>query len=74
LLGEQPPASAVELGNLMRAEWTAFAADGDPGWPPYSVGRRLTRIYADPSFVAPYPEEASMHIWDQRRFSALDLS
>lgn len=74
LLGDQPSPSAVALGDLMRQEWTAFAVDGDPGWPPYSVGRRLTRIYADPSSVAPYPEEASMHIWDQRRFGALDLS
>jgi para-nitrobenzyl esterase len=73
LLGEQPSPSAVALGDLMRQEWTAFAANGDPGWPPYSVGRRLTRIYADPAAVAPYPEEASMHIWDQRRFAALDL-
>jgi len=24
--------------------------------------------------VAPYPEEASLHIWDQHRFGVLDLS
>jgi hypothetical protein len=23
--------------------------------------------------VAPYPEQASMHIWDQHRFGVLDL-
>jgi para-nitrobenzyl esterase len=73
LLGQQPPASAVQLGNLMRAEWTAFAAAGDPGWPPYAPGRRLTRVYDTESTVAPYPEEPSMHIWDQRRFTALGL-
>jgi len=73
LLGQQPPAGAVQLGDLMRAEWTAFAATGDPGWPAYAPGRRLTRIYDEQSTVAPYPEEPSMHIWDQRRFTSLTL-
>ena len=73
LLGDPPAASAVELGNLMRAEWTAFAKTGDPGWPPYSPGRRLTRVYDAPPSVAPYPEEASMHVWDQHRLGVLDL-
>jgi para-nitrobenzyl esterase len=73
LFGPEPPDSAVALGNLMRSEWAAFAADGDPGWPPYAVGRRRTRIFADPPDVARYPEEASMHLWDQHRFGAIDL-
>ena len=66
LFGPEPPASAVALGDLMRSQWAAFAADGDPGW-------RTTRIFDDPPDVAPYPEEASMHIWDQHRFGVLDL-
>jgi para-nitrobenzyl esterase len=74
LLGQKPAASAVALGNLMRAEWAAFARDGDPGWPAYAPGRRHTRLYATESLVGPYPEEPSMHIWDQRRFGVLDLS
>jgi carboxylesterase type B len=69
----EPPASAVALGDLMRSQWTAFAAGGDPGWPPYSPGRRLTRIFDDPPDVVPYPEKASLHIWDQHRFGVLDL-
>jgi para-nitrobenzyl esterase len=73
LFGPEPPASAVALGDLMRAEWAAFAAAGDPGWPPYAPGRRTTRIFDDPPDVAPYPEEASLHIWDQHRFGVLDL-
>jgi len=73
LFGPEPPASAVALGDLMRSEWAAFAADGDPGWPPYSAGRRLTRIFDDPPDVVPYPEQASMHLWDQHRFGVLDL-
>ncbi len=74
LFGPEPPASAVALGDLMRSQWAAFAADGDPGWPPYAPGRRTTRIFDDPPDVAPYPEKASLHIWDQHRFGVLDLS
>ena len=74
LFGPEPPASAVRLGDLMRSQWTAFAADGDPGWPPYAPGRRMTRIFADPPDVTPYPERASLHIWDQHHFGVLDLT
>jgi para-nitrobenzyl esterase len=73
LFGAQPPSSAVALGNLMRLQWAAFAADGDPGWPPYAAGRRVTRIFGDPPDVVRYPEEASLHIWDQHRFGVIDL-
>src|SRR6185437_11968259 len=73
LFGPEPPASAVALGDLMRAEWAAFAAIGDPGWPQYTPGSRLTRIFDDPPDVVPYPERASLHIWDQHRFGVLDL-
>ncbi len=74
LFGPEPPASAIRLGDLMRLAWAAFAADGDPGWPPYAPGRRTTRIFDDPPDVAPYPETASMHLWDQHRFGVLDLT
>jgi para-nitrobenzyl esterase len=73
LFGPEPPASALALGDLMRRQWTAFAATGDPGWPPYAPGRRTTRIFDDPPDVTGYPEVASMHLWDQHRFGALDL-
>jgi para-nitrobenzyl esterase len=72
--GPEPPASAIRLGDLMRSQWAAFAADGDPGWPQYSLGHRMTRIFADPPDVAPYPEKTSMHLWDQHRFGVLDLT
>jgi para-nitrobenzyl esterase len=73
LFGPEPPAAAVALGDLMRQQWAAFAADGDPGWPPYAPGRRLTRIFDDPPDVVGYPEQASLHLWDQHRFGAIDL-
>jgi para-nitrobenzyl esterase len=74
LFGPEPPASAVALGDLMRSQWAAFAAQGDPGWPPYAQGRRTTRIFDDPPDVVPYPEVASLHLWDQHRFGVLDLN
>jgi para-nitrobenzyl esterase len=73
LFGPEPPASAMALGDLMRSQWAAFAAGGDPGWPQYTPGRRLTRIFDDPPDVVPYPEGASLHLWDQHRFGVLDL-
>jgi para-nitrobenzyl esterase len=73
MLGQKPPAAATGLGDLMRSEWVAFAATGDPGWPPYAPGRRMTRIYDAESDVTPYPETASMHIWDQHRLGRIDL-
>jgi para-nitrobenzyl esterase len=74
LFGPEPPPSAVRLGDLMRSQWAAFAADGDPGWPPYAPGSRTTRIFDDPPDVGSYPETASMHLWDQHRFGVLDLA
>ena len=74
LFGPEPPAGAVALGDLMRQQWTAFAADGDPGWPAYAPGHRLTRIFDDPADVASYPEQASLHLWDQHRFGVIDLA
>ena len=74
LFGPEPPAGAVALGQAMREHWAAFAAAGDPGWPAYAPGRRLARIFDDPPDVAGYPEEASLHLWDQHRFDAIDLS
>ncbi len=73
LFGPEPPPAAVALGDLMREQWAAFAADGDPGWPLYSPGSRMTRIFDDPPGVARYPEKASLHLWDQHRFGVLDL-
>jgi len=73
LFGPEPPPAAFALSRLMREQWAAFAAAGDPGWPAYAPGRRLTRIFDDPPDVVGYPEEASLHLWDQHRFGAIDL-
>ena len=48
-------------------------ADGEPGWPGYGAERRTTRIYDLKPDVGPYPEEASMHLWERHQFDALGL-
>ncbi|HEX8008373.1 MAG TPA: carboxylesterase family protein [Trebonia sp.] len=71
--GGHAPADFVALGEVMRGEWVRFAACGDPGWPSYGTQHRSTRIYDSPPDVAPYPEEASMRIWERHQFDTLRL-
>ena len=73
LTGEQPSPEFLALGDLMRSEWLQFAACGDPGWPVYGTERRTTRVYDLQPDVRPYPEEASMHLWERHQFDALGL-
>ena len=73
LIGEAPSAEAEGLSARIRAAWTAFAADGDPGWPVYDAGQRLTQILDTRPAVTAYPEEASRLLWQQHTFPALPL-
>ncbi|MEV6873354.1 carboxylesterase family protein [Amycolatopsis sp. NPDC051128] len=71
LIGEAPEAEELSAG--IRAAWTAFATHGDPGWPAYDTGRRLTQLFDTPPSVTAYPEEASRLIWQDHTFSVLPL-
>jgi para-nitrobenzyl esterase len=73
LLGSTPPPEAEALGSRLRADWTAFAATGDPGWPPYDVQQRLVQVYDAEPAVGPYPEETSRRLWQDHRFGPLPL-
>jgi para-nitrobenzyl esterase len=73
LTGENPPAEFVAVGDTMRREWLAFAANGDPGWPAYGTEHRTTRVYDLQPDVVSYPEETSMHLWERHQFDALGL-
>jgi para-nitrobenzyl esterase len=73
LLGVPPTAGAAALSARMREAWTRFAADGDPGWPAYDAGRRLTQVFDDCSVVTPYPEEGSRSLWQGHAFDPLPL-
>jgi para-nitrobenzyl esterase len=74
LLGDNPPANLIALGDHMRGDWVRFAADGDPGWSPYGTEQRTTRIYDVPPDVLSYPEETSMLLWQRHRFNVLGLT
>ncbi len=73
LIGDPPSKDAEALSARMRGAWTAFAADGDPGWPAYDVERRLTQIFDSRPAVTAYPEDASRLLWQQHTFAALPL-
>ena len=55
----------------MRAAWTRFAVDGDPGWPAYDSDQRLVQLYDAQPTVAPYPEETSRLVWQHHTFAPL---
>lgn len=73
LIGDPPSSAAEELSTEMREAWTAFAAHGDPGWPPYDADHRFARLFDAPTTVAAYPEEASRLLWQDHTFPALPL-
>ena len=71
LIGDGPPPEAEALSAQMRAAWTRFAADGDPGWPAYDSEQRLAQVYDAQPKVAPYPEETSRLVWQHHTFGPL---
>ena len=75
LIGTAPAAleEAAALSARIRAAWIAFAADGDPGWPAYEAGQRLTQVLDTQPAVTAYPEEASALLWRDHPFAALPL-
>ena len=73
LIGDPPSPAAEELSAQIRRAWTAFAAHGDPGWPAYDAGHRLTQLFDTPSTVIAYPEETSRLLWQDHTFPALPL-
>lgn len=73
-IGPEHTAEAHELTSQIRTAWTAFATSGDPGWPGYTPGQRMTRIFDIPPAVTAYPEETSRRLWRDHTFDALPLS
>ncbi|MFD6436092.1 carboxylesterase/lipase family protein [Streptomyces venezuelae] len=71
LIGNAPRAEDLSAG--MRAAWTSFAAQGDPGWPAYDRDRRLVRLFDATPTVTAYPEERSRQIWQDHDFPVLPL-
>lgn len=73
LIGNPPSPEAEAVSARMRAAWTGFAAEGDPGWPAYDLDQRLAMRFDTESSVARYPEELSRGIWQDHVFRALPL-
>ena len=71
LIGDPPSPGAEVLSARMRAAWTSFAADGDPGWPIYDAEQRLTQCFDTVPSITTYPEEPSRVIWQDHTFPAL---
>ncbi|WP_433326048.1 carboxylesterase/lipase family protein [Spirillospora sp. CA-294931] len=63
VLGSPPPADFAPLSKRMRDAWTSFAATGDPGWPRFEAGSRVTRVWDTEPSDGPYPLDASREIW-----------
>ncbi|WP_433859309.1 carboxylesterase/lipase family protein [Streptomyces kronopolitis] len=63
-LGTPPPPDFRTLSEHMRAAWTSFATDGDPGWPRFDPVNRTTRLWDLPTADVPYPLEHSRRIWE----------
>lgn len=64
LLGDDPP---QELASAMHAAWVAFATNGDPGWPPYELGRRDTMRFNTTSQVVEDPRAWERALWEGTR-------
>ncbi|WP_075737000.1 carboxylesterase/lipase family protein [Streptomyces acidiscabies] len=71
LIGPEPTPEAEAVSAHLRRAWTSFAATGDPGWPAYTSGDRLTRILAAEPAVTAYPEETSRRLWRDHTFTGL---
>ncbi|EST24802.1 carboxylesterase/lipase family protein [Streptomyces roseochromogenus] len=74
LIGEHPSPEAEALSARIRTAWTAFAADGDPGWPAYDIERRLVQLFDTRPAVTAYPEETSRQLWQDHTFPPLPLA
>ena len=74
LLGEDEPSTeALTVAAEIRRAWTAFTAHGDPGWPPYQAGQRLTRLLDAKPSTAPNPLRPSRRIWHEHHINPFDL-
>lgn len=59
-------ADARHLSDEMISAWTAFARDGDPGWPAYDPAARTTMVLGRTSRVTEHPLAARL-AWHEER-------
>jgi para-nitrobenzyl esterase len=64
LIGDAPP---QVVANTAHRAWVRFIADGDPGWPRYSLADRPTGLIDTGLTVVNDPDGAEREIWAGRR-------
>lgn len=60
------PAPPQPIADEMHRRWLAFAADGDPGWPPYTPERRAVMTFDLQSDVVDDPRAEERAAWHAR--------
>ena len=59
--------SPQHVADAMHGAWTRFVRAGDPGFPPYSLGRRETMVFDDVSTLVEDPAGEERVAWDGLR-------
>ncbi|MGW5049819.1 hypothetical protein [Actinokineospora sp. NPDC004072] len=73
LIGEKPTPEAVALSRELRESWVRFITTGNAGWPTHHPDKHLTRVLDTESKTVPYPEQASLQVWEGHSPAPFDL-
>ena len=65
LTGSDP--ARLALGKTMARAWIAFARDGKPGWPAYSMTERPTMVFDSVSRIESDPFGAERKLWEEKK-------
>ncbi|HWD05578.1 MAG TPA: carboxylesterase family protein [Amycolatopsis sp.] len=63
-LAKPDPARLQAMATKMFEAWVRFVATGDPGWPPYEPGERITRLFDDVCTTVADPDGEQRRLWD----------
>ncbi|MEU0564808.1 carboxylesterase/lipase family protein [Nonomuraea sp. NPDC005983] len=64
LIGDEPPQIVADTAH---GAWVRFVADGDPGWPRYTLADRSTALIDEGITVVDAPDGAEREGWAGRR-------
>jgi para-nitrobenzyl esterase len=63
LIGDEPPQAVADTAH---GAWVRFVADGDPGWPRYTLAGRPTGLIDEKITVVDDPGSAEREAWASR--------
>ena len=69
LIGEGPARRRRRCPRGCARRGRRSPTHGDPGWPAYDTGQRLTQLFDTRPVVTAYPEEASRLLWQDHTFA-----